>query len=266
MFGKSSMRTLVEEQKGHVKRSTSSRPPLSNTDKHILAFRAPREGLRRDDFGFWIVVERRFKKKGPNLQVSSAFFLIDWSTLPKSHERSRKIVGSPIVRRRYLPRALPTASVRSFLDVLHVGELRHRRLDAVQLVLDLLQALTLRLGKDQEREEDADDAKDAEHPVSRVIAEGFRDVAREFDDEERQEPAHADGDTGRLGLDVAGEHLTHDGPGQRTPADAVGRDEDDQGDHGEPGDRLDALRRIFLEIEVKAQGTQSDDLSDAGSD
>lgn len=105
-----------------------------------------------------------------------------------------------------------------------------RRLSA-ELSLYLLKALAFCFRQYKHREENAKYTESPEYPERRVIADRLVQIAGEPGDEEGQEPADGDRYTGSLGLDIRGEHFTHNGPRQRAPAHAVSSNEDDERDH-----------------------------------
>lgn len=147
-------------------------------------------------------------------------------------------------------------SASLFLRRVHlVVETRKFGLGAAQLVLYLPQALALGFRQEEHREEDADDAADAEDPKGRVGAPCELDVAVELGDDEGEAPADADCDTGSFRLHFRGEHLAHDGPGQRTPADAVDGNVDDEGNDRKPRDTGDVIVRDVLQVEEETESS-----------
>lgn len=126
--------------------------------------------------------------------------------------------------------------------------------DAAQHVLNLLQTLSLRLRQYQHREQHARHTEYGKNPEQGELAEYILQIVSELGDEERDQPAHAHGDSGSLRFHVRCEHLTHHGPWKRTPAYAVYRDEDDQRHDRKPRYGANVRMRNILEEHVQTQG------------
>lgn len=101
-------------------------------------------------------------------------------------------------------------------------------LDTAKLVLNLLQALALRLRQYENCECNAGHAAHPEEPEGSVRAEDGLNVAEVLGQEESKAPTHAHRDSRRLGFHVGGKHLAHNAPWQWAPSHAVRYDEHHQ--------------------------------------